>query len=73
MITRPPCSLASASGSTRATPPGSLDSTIVKPCSRKADSNSSNACWRVTGRSVISVNVPFTRGSITNARPVNWP
>jgi len=39
-MTRLPCSLASGSGRTRETPPGG-PSTMVKPCSRSADSSCS--------------------------------
>src|SRR5512137_1632916 len=70
LTTAPPCSLASASGNTRATFPVC---TIVKPCRRSAVSSCSYACSRVTGRSVTSDSVPLTRGSTTKVRLVYWP
>jgi hypothetical protein len=65
--TAPPWSLASASGTTLSSPP---DSTTVKPDSLRVATNWLNAAVGDTGRSVLSVMVPFTRGSTTMLRPL---
>ena len=65
--TAPPCSLASASGTTLSSPP---DSTTVKPDSRSVATNWLNAAVGDTGLSVLSVIVPLTRGSTTMLRPL---
>ena len=62
-----PCSLASASGTTRYRPP---DSTMAKPCVRSCAANWRSAWVGVTGAAVTSVSVPLTRGSTTTLRPV---
>lgn len=63
-----PCSLASASGTTRVTP---STSTIAKPCSRSAPVSIDSAWPLSTGRSDTSVSLPFTRGSTRKLRLVN--
>src|SRR5450830_1389051 len=70
MVTGPPCSLASASGTTLYRP---LASTTVKPCRRSVARNCSQATAGETGFSLVRVRVPLTRGSITRLRPVITP
>ncbi|KAG0920674.1 hypothetical protein G6F31_020624 [Rhizopus arrhizus] len=63
-----PCSLASASGTTRVTP---STSTIAKPCRRNAPVSMPSACPLSTGRSDTSVSLPLTRGSTRKLRCVH--
>ncbi|MCY1377019.1 hypothetical protein D9M69_645590 [compost metagenome] len=63
-----PCSLASASGTTRVTP---STSTMAKPCRRSAPVSMASACPLSTGLSDTSVSLPLTRGSTRKLRCVN--
>ncbi|MNS58741.1 hypothetical protein D3C72_916690 [compost metagenome] len=63
-----PCSLASASGTTRVTP---STSTMANPCRRNAPVSMASACPLSTGRSDTSVSLPLTRGSTRKLRCVN--
>ena len=58
----PPCSLASASGTTLNKP---WVSTTAKPCKRSAAKNWVQASAGETGSSVLRLSVPLTRGSTT--------
>ena len=66
-VTPPPCSLASASGTTLYRP---LLTTMLKPCSRRVAKNWSQATAGDTGFSVLRLMLPLTRGSTTRLRPV---
>ena len=66
-MTAPPCSLASASGTTLQQ---AADSTTVKPGRRSVARNWLKAAAGGTGRSVVRLIVPLTRGSTTMLRPV---
>ena len=61
------CSLASASGTTSTMP---RLSTSAKPCVRNWAPNRRMASAGLTGAVLVSVMVPFTRGSTTTLRPV---
>src|SRR4051812_3039150 len=67
ICTKPPCSLASASGTTRITPPASTSAMF---CRRSAVESAASASSGVIGWSTLRVTVPFTRGSTMKGRPV---
>src|SRR5439155_26291329 len=67
VCTAPPCSLASASGTTRMTPPASTSAMF---CRRSAVESAASASSGVIGWSTFRVTVPLTRGSTMKVRPV---